>query len=1515
MNSSMLAGERRWASARRGGMTVLGKVTVPKPINLPSQRLENHGLDPNVEIVPKGTLSWGSRPSSGSNAWLSSAPNADGGTSAHSHVSGRPSSGGSGTRPSTSESDRTNVPVSNAWGTNSRPSTASGSLTSNQTSLRPRSAETRPKSSQVSRFSEPVSESSTAWGASGVGERLGVKSHKEDGFSLSSGDFPTLGSEKENSVMNMKSQDNYRPSSASDRTAPAKEEDAKFHTDPQRGTTNILRTDCPRTAEDGIFPRVENWQGEPQQYFNPNIPSQHFDAWHSPPFNTPAGPWYRGRPPGPAFGGHVAPGGFPMEPFPYYPPQISHPGVGGAQSVPPGASGPRGTHPRNGDLYRPPMPDAYARQGIPFRPGFYRGPPVPPGQMTFDGYYGPPRGYCSNEREIPFMTARPPSYNGFQGLGAHDPANFPGGTIGHGPSGKTLPAQMEADHQSHQRVPSKNHSDWYQKDEEDNWDRDIRPNVLYSGKGSLPTMPPQNNDWGAEDDVEKDKYARRTVPSDYSARNFEHQGHSPDNVIVRSTESMGSAKLVNDNLTNELPNVASLRTEVCQIPLANERNPSLQGETKDSVLMQKLDILNAKFRVSSDGQSDVPNAFNREERKSRFQVEKKMNNCSVEGTNAAGSNERVSASVDSGSALHQGTVPKQSTPAVSRSSYHGGHGRVNRVRDPNDAEKTAEDSMIDSVRKIEGEPAEGTSDPSDIQEQRARRREMTMQRVLQLHKEEEDRIREQKAKALAKLEELNRRTQVGEPANKKETTETFDDIHGEQEELCTLGGTVLVDPKFQAPGQNLVSDSNVTALESGISQSGESIEVTKNLPVEPPQQLEPNRSHGHSLQMKDLHNARKVGMQLNDGGISKHNRTCFKQKLNKSLVKSSHEKSVANIASEAPEDIVSYTSTEAALSEIQSGDESNVLNTSNTVAEPSIQQRRKNNGSKNKHKLDEAPVFPVLSPFLSDNNPGKQSVEDVEYKASWSNPDDSAVTVTDLDVEAKAAKTFSSLPNEESHSRVANQSKRQPFRKTLRSQQPNKFLDVHHSSDTVIWAPVRTQNKIESGIEVDKKSTVELDSATNSDNMAQGNSKGKRAEMERYVPKPVAMELAQQGNTPHTPSPINLVQSDEVPGILQFGSFGAVSPQSMGSVTVFAASKVETKEGDDKHKIPKKEHGTWRQRVSTDSSKGGNLGPAPVSEPSKDVPKSTEQHQFINSETNSTNPDTSDSHSISNNATTAATSKLPAGKDHGRGKRHLPWVPRSTGNNPDHGDIICNEIHSGALSAADVDRPDRTVVSKDSRSRGDQSVSHWKPKLNSKFTNNLHGNKTTGIETVMMEITGASKKDHLSQQTAQALPQNDKRSRNSYRPQPGQSVSESNVVEQSIAGNQQEFNREKKPSSAKEPLFSLNQDPINSAESAPSANRDIKHEHDISTGSRRSSKQNSRTNRVHESRGDWASGPENRPTPAHRFRERQRRGVHYEYQPVGPHKNNGPEKLDGHADGASNVCLINQDRGQNHPKH
>lgn len=128
-------------------------------------------------LIDRGSIGWGSRPSSSaSNPWGSStlSPNADGSASSPSQLSGRPSSAGSGSRPSTAGSERTLERPANAWGPSSRPSSASGVLPSTQTStsLRPHSAETRPSSSQLSRFAEPVSDSSLARGPSGTAERM-----------------------------------------------------------------------------------------------------------------------------------------------------------------------------------------------------------------------------------------------------------------------------------------------------------------------------------------------------------------------------------------------------------------------------------------------------------------------------------------------------------------------------------------------------------------------------------------------------------------------------------------------------------------------------------------------------------------------------------------------------------------------------------------------------------------------------------------------------------------------------------------------------------------------------------------------------------------------------------------------------------------------------------------------------------------------------------------------------------------------------------------------------------------------------------------------------------------------------------------------------------------------------------------------------------------------------------------------------------------------------------------------
>ncbi|KAI3832598.1 hypothetical protein MKW98_002144 [Papaver atlanticum] len=119
-----------------------------------------------------GTPSWDSHSSTASNPW-GSPPNAGAGAGSP-LLNSRPSSGGTGTRPSTACSDKSHEPAPSAWGSSSRPSSASGVFVSNQTSTgtHPRSADTQPGISQLSRFAELVSENSGVWGSSGNAEKF-----------------------------------------------------------------------------------------------------------------------------------------------------------------------------------------------------------------------------------------------------------------------------------------------------------------------------------------------------------------------------------------------------------------------------------------------------------------------------------------------------------------------------------------------------------------------------------------------------------------------------------------------------------------------------------------------------------------------------------------------------------------------------------------------------------------------------------------------------------------------------------------------------------------------------------------------------------------------------------------------------------------------------------------------------------------------------------------------------------------------------------------------------------------------------------------------------------------------------------------------------------------------------------------------------------------------------------------------------------------------------------------------
>ncbi|XP_057786820.1 protein MODIFIER OF SNC1 1 [Salvia miltiorrhiza] len=1574
MNSSMLAGERRWASARRGGMTVLGKVAVPKPINLPSQRLENHGLDPNVEIVPKGTVSWGSRSSSsGSSPWTSSSlsPNADGGTVSPSHLSGRPSSGGSGTRPSTSGSDRTHDHAPNAWSANSRPSSASGTLSSNQTtssSLRPRSAENRPNSSQLSRFAESVSKTSAPWGSNVTAERLGVKSLKEDSFSLTSGDFPTLGSEKANSVKNVESEDS-RPSSASGRIVQANKEDNIPHADVKHGTVNTWRAET-QHAEDDIHPSMEKWQGDPHQYY-PNTAPQRFEGWRGPPMNGPTGGWYGGRPRGPAFGAHVPPGGFPMEPFPYYRPQIPPPPLAGSQPVP--QPGPRGPHPKNGDLYRPQMHEAYPRPGMQFRPNFY---PGPPGPMPFEGYYGPPMGYCNNERDMPYMgmPTGPPVYNGYPAP-APDISNSHGRASGRGPTGKTMSEQVETGHpeetRAPKRVPLNIHNEYEQKEEGDHWEQHVPPNISHPGKIRFPPSC-RKTEWGAEEDAEEAVSTKRMALNQNPSNSHGNRIHSADNMKVKAFEGMGNTKGLDDNWTNKSEGPLSFPSVVPQCPVANDRD-AIPATTKNSALIHKIDGLNAKFRVS-DGWSESTTADNREKEWTGSQiVDMKVNNGTREVGNAAAASHRAPVSRNCTAAPDEMTVPVGDNPmhpiaVIPRRSYHGGQPRVDHrgkgkfnsqeadgwrrkplsndsssavmasnaesipnihSRGPNIVGEASENSKMDPVGKAEGDSAE-VCDSADIQAQRAKMKELAKQRYLQLQKEEEERVREQKAKALAKLEELDRRKLAGEAANQKaERTPIIGDVRVEQQEVHTVIGTVVAELKTNESGFNLVLSPAVASwgTDNNTNQAGESVEESRDLhpPIQQKGLVESNVSSLPKIEDSEDVSAKKVlsHSQPDDGGISRHKRAGYKQKQNNLTQKHLNENAGSSSTLEAQKDHT--LAAVADMHEPPSSDtrlsESNLLNISNTVVEPSVQQRKRiNRNNKPKPKPEETPTVSAIPPVTSDITHGSESIDNGGSNDSVSNLGAFVSTVHEPDTSVHTRELSSCLPSEESQSKVPTQWKQN--RRIPKNQQAHRFTDKHHGSDTVVWAP-----KAKGSDEMSQNSLQESANSMKSNNVAQNSLKGKRAEMERYVPKP---QLAQQGSSPPLPSSVRSSRSTE--GVVGEQSGSSISANSQ-PVSSSAAANV----GDSSsHSKNKKDHGTWKQRGSTDPSqtksvptgptdisqvKGAHTGPSPVSEPMKEVQQSKEIVQSGRSESNRANAETkiSGGNYATADTTTAAVSKHPSVKDQGatgRGKRHPPRGPRSGGNNPDFENTLYGEVDGSSSSALDVNQMDKSIIAKENRSFGERTSSHWQRKSSPNSASNQQGNRNAGSESVTLETNRIPRKG-TPQHMVQSVPQHDKESSNSSQPhlQPGQSVNvKSNVADDSVARRHQNFDREKKPDPVKGRPYSPNQDPVGSDE-LPLSNTNDLLEHNVTSGSRRTGRQNNRPVRVHESRGEWSSGFENRPHNAHAFRDRQRQNVHLEYQPVGPLKGYKPEKVEELADGgADSMDQRHRERGQSHSK-
>ncbi|KAF5476765.1 hypothetical protein F2P56_003469 [Juglans regia] len=1574
MTSSMLSGERRWAtSTRRGGKTVLGKVAVPKPINLPSQKLENHGLDPSVEIVPKGTHSWGSRPSSSaSNAWGTVSPRTEGGTGSPSHLSGRPSSGGSNTRPSTSSSDRAYEPNANAWGPNSRPSSASGALTSNQTlltSLRPRSAETRPGSSQLSRFAEPLPENTGAWGAAGTPEKLGATAPKNDGFSLSSGDFPTLGSEKDNSGRNIDSQDHSshgRPVSYSGGVVLPKEGngaslvgDVSMDANVKSGTANSWRRD---KREDAVPSSVEKWQTDPQPYPNPSIP-HHFEAWHGPPVTSPpGGVWFRGPPGGHPYGPPVGPGAFPMEPFPYYHPQMPAT-LANPQPAPPPGGGPRGHHPNNGDLYRPHMTDAYIRPGMPIRPGFY------PGPVAYEGYYSGPMGYCnSNDRDVPFMgmATGPPVYNRYSTQNAPESSSSQGRSGGYGSAGKTMvPEHMESGHPHDTRGPYKvllkQQNGWDGKNKERKWEGTISTDAAYIEKADQPGMSSWENDQRSDYRNDVEISLRQMTPSqEISSQTYDDRRSSVP-VKVKSPKSVGNMKASDDISASNLECASSGSPEI---------PGSVSAVPKDSTLIKKIEGLNAKARAA-DGQHDIASVSSWEGQKNKFLVHNaKATHPADEGGRGFVHTERIHATRITNPASREigvsvGDKSLESMAAggttISRSIHDmqgrrgnhgkGGHNSLDvdgwqkkaqvietpsvvsasrsetnytvHVHDHHTSFEASEKSMPFPQARDERESAPPVFDPSDYQAQHTKLRELE-QRAKQLREEEEERTRKQMAKARAKLEELDRRKQ-----------------------------------SMKGPTQKSEASSDTMQISEGsTSRVVQSPDLSSELPPEKPksankESVVQNQSVSlqHDTDSADVahHND---APHIQDGDAPRQKRMGYKEK--QSLEKNSNVMSISTSNNEAPKNHtdaagkITVSVGEVAI-EIAPSCQSNLPLNSNTVpgsssfpmnanavTESSVYQRKKNNRvGKNKHKVEVASSV-ATSQSLEAKEPnlvnaslelGKPIVFQTELDSN------SVQSVTISKDENQLLEHRSSLPSEDSHGRVNSQWKAQHSRKMSKNPQLNRSSEKFHGD--AIWAPVGSQNKADAD-EASHKNVVEAITLTpfmKIDHQAQGNPKNKRAEIERYIPKPVAKEMAQQGSIQQlVASSGNQTTSDETTGGAD-SSPGTKSRQPAGSAVGKVGLALESRNGDGRQNKQGRVHGSWRQRGSRELVGVQSLQDGP-SYPGQNVQNSVEDYQTqkldvglvkeqqkysdeLNAPDGWNIPDNSDS--VAQVAVTVITDQGVTG----RAKRHPFKGQKGMGNNNDldrkensSGNADKIDTQSSSLEMSQTHLP---TTLKDNRGTGERSTAHWQPKSQTFPANSQQGSRNNSVRSGGPGVVWTNKKESTPQGAAVPLtPLHDKRTGEGVSaPCHDQSSSKKVDAEEALgAVGHREAKRGKKVGSLKGRPHSPNLVPVSPVEQAPGS-MDVRHEQRSSSGFRKSGNQNNnRFGRVHESRGDWnSSGHDSKHNNPPSNWDRQRPNSHYEYQPVGPDNNNKSNIAEGSKDGIHNTGPRFRERGQNHLRH
>lgn len=483
-------------------------------------------------------------------------------------------------------------------------------------------------------------------------------------------------------------------------------------------------------------------------------------------------------------------------------------------------------------------------------------------------------------------------------------------------------------------------------------------------------------------------------------------------------------------------------------------------------------------------------------------------------------------------------------------------------------------------------------------------REIAAQRARQLQKEEEERIRDQKAKAHAKLEELNRRTTVTQVVTSEEA-----DV--EPQKVSDDSESVLSEPVVVAPkAGHALEPSGSSGRQSGRNEQGR--RKLKENPKPSPGDLR-KRTHGSLSQPPPLlpsPNAR-VAPLLPSPAVEPQVQHPKSQQHSQQRSKGQQKQLVAKIdQADTPApvltiDIPTFGDNGGWVIHTPPSQDNDLAAasavTSISEGPPGSRKKKSSRSSKNRQRIEgpasSVDITQVLEQSVNqtvDGSSGSDHPSDSAQAISWGSltqPQDSGKDTVHVE-EAIFSLSLSDVSTGDGIPGAANgdafgqrlQRKPQGARRAVRVDrlsQDVRVTDKPHANDSMIWTPVRSPVTTEVGkLEALGEHSIEQKEEVST----QQRGRSKRAELERYTPKSVKQqqEALQQPSSPSQRAPILEIPLQPAPIVVATELQPVFAAKETKSLNESKQSESVTKPG--------RAHGSWRQRGSGYQDRRGENG-------------------------------------------------------------------------------------------------------------------------------------------------------------------------------------------------------------------------------------------------------------------------------------------------------------------------------------